>query len=83
MILHRTRRCGLAVLLYALLFTIPTVSTQTLRINAHRLDHIIQTMITQRGEVHLLTDLFNHGLVFFRIRISVFLQCLIDKITNL
>ena len=37
--------------MYILFFAVPAISAELIRVNSDRLQHIIQTMIAQRGEV--------------------------------
>lgn len=55
----------------------PAVGTQLAGFNSHRIDHVIQPMITQGSEFQFFSDLVHHFFVVGAVRIRIIQQSVI------
>ena len=50
---------------------IPAIGAQLALVNAHRLNHVVQPVVAQGGEVQLFADVYQHGAVLAALRVGV------------
>ena len=59
---------------FFLFYSVPAVRTKLAGLKADGSDHVVQTMEAQGGEIHFLTDAFQHFLIILAVRIGVVRQ---------
>ena len=74
---HLTRRCAS---INSVFFSRPAIGTDLAFINADRVEHIVETVVSERGEMQLAAKIVDHALIFGGIRIDVFLCVLIGRV---
>ncbi len=57
-----------------LLSPVPAIGAELVLVNAHGLDHVIQSVLVQGGKIQLLPDPRHHVVVLVGIWIHIFLQ---------